>query len=430
MNIRSKINLVSFFVLLLVLGNFLQIDFKKPLLFQFAIVVSIVLIQLLILYFFYQGRNWARVLIIIGSILTLVFGIFPALNQPNIFFKLIYFLEWLFALYLVIFLNSKEAKEFFKPNLIAQENKSLSSKVLLISFIIVGVIGGGVFIAIQTLKDKVKNMDIYVEDNQSGKFYPITNEGRNLHPRFSYDGQKIIYSYIPNSGKSYSEIRTYSVLTMSTTSLLKVNESGFNLSACLSPDSSKVLYIGNENNKTDLWVYSLTDNSRTQLTTDKEVEIEPLCSPDGKWIAFFQNEEGKQKELFIIPSGGGPKKQLTNTTSFLYTPEGLSWSPDSTEIAYISFGSLFLINTEGKLIQQFALTGLNNFDFTAFSPSNPEHIIFTARTASSVSLNRNLYILSRKDRSIKLWKERGITEVGYSFSPNGLSFAYSKIRQG
>jgi tricorn protease len=58
----------------------------------------------------------------------------------------------------------------------------------------------------------------------------------------------------------------------------------------------------------------------------------PAWSPDGKHIAYWSDASGEY-ELTLIPAGGGEAKTLTGLgPGFRYR---LSWSPDSTKIAYI-----------------------------------------------------------------------------------------------
>jgi tricorn protease len=62
-------------------------------------------------------------------------------------------------------------------------------------------------------------------------------------------------------------------------------------------------------------------------------ELNPVWSPDGRWIAYFSDRTG-EFELYIQPQMGGDAVQVTKSgadTRYLYNP---AWSPDSKKIAY------------------------------------------------------------------------------------------------
>src|SRR5690349_2544275 len=56
-------------------------------------------------------------------------------------------------------------------------------------------------------------------------------------------------------------------------------------------------------------------------------------SPDGKHIAYVSNESG-QFNMWLIDSGGGNKRQLTQYTD--NAVRGLDWSPDGKQIAFFA----------------------------------------------------------------------------------------------
>lgn len=62
-------------------------------------------------------------------------------------------------------------------------------------------------------------------------------------------------------------------------------------------------------------------------------ELNPVWSPDGKWIAFLSDRSG-EFELYVQPQKGGEANRITSNgqeTGYLYSP---AWSPDSKKISY------------------------------------------------------------------------------------------------
>jgi tricorn protease len=62
-------------------------------------------------------------------------------------------------------------------------------------------------------------------------------------------------------------------------------------------------------------------------------ELNPVWSPDGKWIAYLSDRSGEY-EIYLRPQMGGDEIRLTSDgeqTRYRYNP---AWSPDSKKIAY------------------------------------------------------------------------------------------------
>ena len=60
----------------------------------------------------------------------------------------------------------------------------------------------------------------------------------------------------------------------------------------------------------DLWTVPVSGGTALRLTGMDGIEINPLYSPDGKWIAFSGSQEGNPN-IYIMPSEGGKIVQLT-----------------------------------------------------------------------------------------------------------------------
>ncbi len=97
----------------------------------------------------------------------------------------------------------------------------------------------------------------------------------------------------------------------------------------------------------DIWTLPAKEGASFNLTRSSgQAERNPAWSPDGKWIAFFSDSNGKNYELFITQSDGrGGTKKLTGLgRGFLFNP---SWSPDSKMITFWDQnGKLFLYNID------------------------------------------------------------------------------------
>jgi Tol biopolymer transport system component len=85
-------------------------------------------------------------------------------------------------------------------------------------------------------------------------------------------------------------------------------------------DATRDVATGNS----DLWVYDLTRNGATQITSTRIHEFFPVWSPDGRTIAFA-TEEGGAPHLATVPASGGTPTQLTPVKEVQWLGD---WSPD------------------------------------------------------------------------------------------------------
>src|SRR5690242_20290760 len=110
----------------------------------------------------------------------------------------------------------------------------------------------------------------------------------------------------------------------------------------LSPDGRRVAYVVNwidreENGyRAAIWVASLDGSEEPrQLTSGTRSDSSPRWSPDGRWLAFVSNRDGKDEdahsELYVLPANGGEPRRLTDDKEGV---ESIAWSPDSRRIAF------------------------------------------------------------------------------------------------
>ena len=83
----------------------------------------------------------------------------------------------------------------------------------------------------------------------------------------------------------------------------------------LSPDEQQVVVALNdpEVKTRDLWILSRSNGGRRRLTSDPADELNPLWSPDGKWIYFTANKNNV-RNIYRLPAtgNGGTESVLTS----------------------------------------------------------------------------------------------------------------------
>ncbi len=101
--------------------------------------------------------------------------------------------------------------------------------------------------------------------------------------------------------------------------------------ARLSPDGNRLAFHSRgEGLGVNLWIHNLADGSRTQLTFADAFMGFPVWSPDGEWLAF-QNKQGEDSHLMVMPAAGGEPTRLTFETGQNWP---FSFSPDSERVAF------------------------------------------------------------------------------------------------
>ena len=127
-------------------------------------------------------------------------------------------------------------------------------------------------------------------------------------------------------------------VTPSGTAALTIN--GADRDLAITPDGSRLIYVGNRDRGTQLFVRALDTLEPVPVFTGRPRG--PFVSPDGQWIGFMDGGVLKK-----VPMTGGPAVPLATTRR--PTPRGATWGPDDTIIFATTNGATGL--------QQVAATG-------------------------------------------------------------------------
>jgi tricorn protease len=82
----------------------------------------------------------------------------------------------------------------------------------------------------------------------------------------------------------------------------------------------------------DLWIVPREGGEAARLTNGMGNELNPIFSPDGRWVAFTGEYDGNT-DVYVVPSSGGVPKRLTYHPGF---DNAAGWTPDGKQILFVS----------------------------------------------------------------------------------------------
>ena len=108
-------------------------------------------------------------------------------------------------------------------------------------------------------------------------------------------------------------------------------------------EGDRLVFGTQSGNSWDIAMLSMSGDKNLQhLLQEETSEIEPVISPDGKWMAYASNESGRL-DIYVrpFPDMDAGKWQVS-------TNGGVSplWSPDGNELFYIVEGSFMVVSLE------------------------------------------------------------------------------------
>jgi Tol biopolymer transport system component len=124
------------------------------------------------------------------------------------------------------------------------------------------------------------------------------------------------------------------------------------------PDG-RIVYASDASGRRDLWIMDQDGGNQKQITADVGDNVQPVVSPDGRYIVFVSDRKDARHNLWRIDVDGGNARQLTNG-NFDRNP---AFSPDGKWVIYASMGvtnpNLWRVSIDGgepvKLTDKFSV---------------------------------------------------------------------------
>jgi dipeptidyl aminopeptidase/acylaminoacyl peptidase len=106
----------------------------------------------------------------------------------------------------------------------------------------------------------------------------------------------------------------------------------------ISPDGAWVAYTVStldrkeDSSDTDVYMVAASGGAPLRLTSSKKPENTPRWSPDGRYLAFLSDRDGKKPQVFLLDRRGGDAQAITD---YKTGASAIAWSPDSTKLALL-----------------------------------------------------------------------------------------------
>lgn len=105
----------------------------------------------------------------------------------------------------------------------------------------------------------------------------------------------------------------------------------------LSPDGRRVAYtrvivdLEHDDYRSAIYLVSADGGEPVRLTQGPGRDWAPRWSPDGRWLAFLSDRDGKPGQLYLLPVGGGEPRRLTSLAG---GAGPAAWAPDASRVAF------------------------------------------------------------------------------------------------
>jgi TolB protein len=197
-----------------------------------------------------------------------------------------------------------------------------------------------------------------------------------------------------------------------------------NINPAWSPDGRSIAYTSYRSGMPDILISNIFAGTLEVVTRDAAQNFLPQFSPDGTRIAFMSTRHGNS-EIYVMNRDGSDLRRLTNNPSIDASP---TWSPAGTQIAFTSDRSgtpqIYTINVDGSGMRR--ISSESYADRATWSPAPFNEIAFAARTGPGNDI-KILNIASGETRQITFGEG---TNESPAWAPNGRHLAFMSTRQG
>jgi Tol biopolymer transport system component len=173
-----------------------------------------------------------------------------------------------------------------------------------------------------------------------GEAREITPTGPSYWHGWSPDGKTLAYC-----AKRNGNFDVYIIFTAGGVETRLTDAEGLDDGPEYTADGSKIYFHSDRTGVPKIWRMNPDGAAQEQVTSEEQyADWFPHPSPDGKWIAFVSFDKSVKGHplnqnvvLRLMPMAGGKPKLIATLFGGQGTINVPSWSPDSTQIAFVSY---------------------------------------------------------------------------------------------
>jgi len=181
---------------------------------------------------------------------------------------------------------------------------------------------------------------IYILPGGGGEPRLVTELGPSYWHGWSPDGETLAYCAARNG-----EYDVYTISVQGGQEKRLTETPGLDDGPDYSPDGKYIFFNSVRTGQMKIWRMNADGTEQVQMTPDDAYgDWFPHPSPDGKWIVFLSYDKSveghppnKRVVLRIMPLSGGEPRVLAILFGGQGTINVPSWSPDSKEVAFVSY---------------------------------------------------------------------------------------------
>ncbi|HTL57387.1 MAG TPA: hypothetical protein VL361_17010 [Candidatus Limnocylindrales bacterium] len=180
---------------------------------------------------------------------------------------------------------------------------------------------------------------IYILPVSGGEPHQVTELAPSYWHGWSPDGSTLAFC-----GERNGEFDIYTVPAGGGPEMRLTTAKGLDDGPDYSPDGQFIYFNSERSGTMQIWRMKSDGSEQQQITSDDFNNWFPHPSPDGKWIVMLSYDKevtghpaNKPVRLRLMPVAGGPIQELARLFGGQGTINVPSWSPDSKQVAFVSY---------------------------------------------------------------------------------------------